>query len=163
MFVDKNKRATPITRFVDIGAMLQEIDMLARKTATSRIKFWPKVSAWNSLRKHYHADRAPEGLSFERFLQTLQGLVDHKYGRSEMEAKEFSYKTLMVASMHFMDAYNYDVERVKRCVIHYAAPDGRLYPFCAYNAGPTFRERVEKKYSVPLDRQPDLVKLFNIA
>ncbi len=163
LFVDKNKKATPITRFVNLGAMLQEIDMLARKTATQRIKLWSKISAWNALRKHYHADRAPEGLSFERFLQTLQGLVDHKYGRGDMEAKEFTYKTLMVASMHFMDSYNYDVERVKRCVIHYAAPDGRLYPFCAYNAGPTFREKIEKQYSTPLDRQPELLRLLNIA
>jgi uncharacterized radical SAM superfamily Fe-S cluster-containing enzyme len=51
--------------------------------------------------------------------------------------------------MHFMDAYNYDVERVKRCVIHYAAPDGRIYPFCAYNSGPVFRERVEKQFAIP--------------
>jgi uncharacterized radical SAM superfamily Fe-S cluster-containing enzyme len=53
--------------------------------------------------------------------------------------------------MHFMDSYNYDVERVKRCVIHYSAPDGMIYPFCAYNSGPVFRERVEKQFSVPLD------------
>ncbi len=163
LFVDKQKQATPITRFVDVGAMVQAIDMLARKTATQRIKLWSKISAWNSLRKHYHEDRAPQGLSFERFLQTLQGLVDHEYGRGRMEKLEFSYKTLMVASMHFMDSYNYDVERVKRCVIHYAAPNGLLYPFCAYNAGPTFREKIEKQYSVPLDRQPELLKLVNIA
>jgi uncharacterized radical SAM superfamily Fe-S cluster-containing enzyme len=30
----------------------------------------------------------------------------------------------MVAGMHFMDSYNYDIERVRRCVIHYAAPNG---------------------------------------
>ena len=46
--------------------------------------------------------------------------------------------------MHFMDNYNYDIERVKRCVIHYAAPDGKLYPFCTYNSGPTYREKIEK-------------------
>ncbi len=163
MFVDENKQATPITRFVDVGAMVQEIDALARKTAKQRIKLWSGVTAWNSLRKHYHEDRAPRGLSFNRFLQTLQGLVDHKYGRGEMEKQQFSYKTLMVASMHFMDSYNYDVERVRRCVIHYAAPDGKLYPFCAYNAGPTFREKVEREYSTPLDEQPELLKLVNIA
>lgn len=163
LFVDKQKRATPITRFVDVGAMVQAIDLLARKTAKQRVKLWSKISAWNSLRKHYHEDRAPAGLTFDRFLQTLQGLVDHKYGRGDMEKQEFSYKTLMVASMHFMDSYNYDVERVKRCVIHYSAPNGRLYPFCAYNAGPTFREKIERQYSVPLDRQPELLQLVNIA
>ena len=81
-----------------------------------------------------------------------------------MEKQEFSYKTLMVASMHFMDSYNYDVERVKRCVIHYAAPDGKLYPFCAYNAGPTFREKIERKYSdAARPSSPSCSKLVNIA
>jgi hypothetical protein len=52
--------------------------------------------------------------------------------------------------MHFMDAYNYDINRVKRCVIHYTAPNGLVYPFCTYNSGPCFREKIEKQYSVPL-------------
>jgi uncharacterized radical SAM superfamily Fe-S cluster-containing enzyme len=69
-----------------------------------------------------------------------------------MEAKEFTYKTPMVAGMHFMDHYNYDVERVKRCIIHYAAPNGKIYPFCAYNSGPTFREKIERQYSVPFEK-----------
>ena len=162
LFVDKKKHATPVTHFVDVGGMLQDMDKLARRSSGMRIKLFSKIKAWNSLRKHFHAERAPEGLTFERFLQTLQGLTDKKYGRGEMEAKEFTYKTLMVASMHFMDSYNYDVERVKRCVIHYSAPDGKLYPFCAYNAGPTFREKVEKRFSVPLDQQPELVQLAGI-
>ena len=38
--------------------------------------------------------------------------------------------------MHFMDRYNYDIERVQRCCIHYATPDGKLIPFCTYNGGP---------------------------
>jgi uncharacterized radical SAM superfamily Fe-S cluster-containing enzyme len=35
-------------------------------------------------------------------------------------------------------------------VIHYAAPNGRIYPFCAYNGGPTYREQIEKSFSAPL-------------
>ena len=83
----------------------------------------PNSSAWNSLRKFFHEDRAPEGLTFNKFLQTLQGMTDKSYGRGENEKKGFTYRTLMLAGMHFMDSYNYDVERVKRCVIHYAAPE----------------------------------------
>jgi hypothetical protein len=30
-------------------------------------------------------------------------------------------------------------------------PDGRIIPFCAYNGGPTYREQVEKKFSVPIE------------
>jgi uncharacterized radical SAM superfamily Fe-S cluster-containing enzyme len=40
------------------------------------------------------------------------------------------------------------VERVKRCVIHYSAPNGLLYPFCSYNSGLVFRDQIEKRFSV---------------
>jgi uncharacterized radical SAM superfamily Fe-S cluster-containing enzyme len=150
LFVSRSGEAVPVTRFADIGAMLCEMDALSRKVERQRVKLFSKINAWNVLRKHFHEDRAPEGLTFNKFLQTLQGLMDKEYGRGKAEQDGFTFKTLMVAGMHFMDHYNYDVERVKRCVIHYAAPDGRIYPFCAYNGGPTFRERIEKQYSTPL-------------
>jgi uncharacterized radical SAM superfamily Fe-S cluster-containing enzyme len=53
--------------------------------------------------------------------------------------------------MHFQDRYNYQTDRSRRCVIHYAAPDGWLYPFCTYNAGPEYRGKVEKKFAMTLE------------
>lgn len=159
LFVDQNRKATPVTQFVDVGPMLQDMDTLARKAGKRSIQFFTKLSAWNSLRKHFHADRAPEGLDFQKFLQTLQGLTDKNYGRGDKEQKGFTYRTLMLAGMHFMDSYNYDVERVKRCVIHYAAPNGLIYPFCAYNSGPVYREKIEKEFAVPAETAKELLKL----
>jgi uncharacterized radical SAM superfamily Fe-S cluster-containing enzyme len=153
LFVSRSGEAVPVTQFANVGAMLCEMDALSRKVESQRIKMFSKISAWNLMRKHFHEDRAPEGLTFNKFLQTLQGLTDKRYGRGDSEQEGFTFKTLMVAGMHFMDHYNYDVERVKRCVIHYAAPDGKIYPFCAYNGGPTFRERIEQKYSVALPEE----------
>ncbi|MEF2144768.1 MAG: radical SAM protein [Desulfovibrionaceae bacterium] len=40
---------------------------------------------------------------------------------------------LAVSGMAFQDAWNLDLERLRGCCIHVAAPDGRLIPFCAYN------------------------------
>jgi hypothetical protein len=148
-----------VTQFVDVGGMLKEMDLLARKAGKRRIQFFTKLEAWNNLRKFFHAEKAPEGLDFQMFLQTLQGLTDKKYGRGNSEKKGFTYRTLMLAGMHFMDSYNYDVERVKRCVIHYAAPNGKIYPFCAYNSGPVFRERIEKEFSVPFEEQDEMRRL----
>jgi uncharacterized radical SAM superfamily Fe-S cluster-containing enzyme len=144
------KAAVPITRFFDMPAMLREIDTLARSAQGARFKMFSKINAWQKLRKHYRPQFAPPGLSFERFLQTLQGMTDHSYGRGKGDGT-FTYKTLLVAGMHFMDGYNYDIERVKRCVIHYSAPNGMVYPFCTYNSGPCFRDRIEKEFSVPFD------------
>jgi len=154
LYVDPiSKKAVPITRFFDVGAMLRDIDLLARKAQGARVKLFSKVSAWNSLRRHFKAEFAPPGLTFERFLHTLQGMTDHSYGRGKGDGT-FTYKTLLVAGMHFMDAYNYDINRVKRCVIHYTAPNGLVYPFCTYNSGPCFREKIEKQFSVPLSKTP---------
>jgi len=58
-------------------------------------------------------------------------------------------KMLLVSSMHFMDPYNFDLERVQRCCIHYAVPDGRIIPFCAMNS--IHREKIEKEMGIPLE------------
>ncbi|MCQ2356512.1 MAG: hypothetical protein MJ014_05810, partial [Methanocorpusculum sp.] len=55
-----------------------------------------------------------------------------------------------IGTMHFMDCFNYDTDRVERCCIHYTTPDGRLIPFCTYNSGPVYREQVWKKYAKPM-------------
>jgi uncharacterized radical SAM superfamily Fe-S cluster-containing enzyme len=150
MFVDeRTKTAVPATRFLDLPGLLQDMDEIARKTGKSIFKVFSGVKAWSSLKRHFKKEFAPPGVDFDKFLQTVQGCVDKKYGRDGMDGK-FTYRTLMVAGMHFMDSYNYDIARVKRCLIHYAAPNGKLYPFCTYNSGPVFRDKVEKEFSVPI-------------
>lgn len=58
-------------------------------------------------------------------------------------------RMLMVSAMHFMDPYNFDLERVQRCCIHYAVPDGRIIPFCTMNS--IHRAKIEEKLGIPLD------------
>jgi uncharacterized radical SAM superfamily Fe-S cluster-containing enzyme len=57
--------------------------------------------------------------------------------------------------MHFQDLYNIDLERVKKCGVHYAIPDGRMIPFCTYNI--FHRDSVESKFSMsyPLRKEPE--------
>ena len=128
--------------------MLQDMDEISRKTSKS-VQILHRREAWNRCAGIQAGIRAP-GLTFNKFLQTLQGLTDKNTAAAARTAR-FTYRTLMVAGMHFMDSYNYDIERVKRCVIHYAAPNGLLYPFCTYNSGPVFRDKIERQYSVPLE------------
>jgi uncharacterized radical SAM superfamily Fe-S cluster-containing enzyme len=42
-------------------------------------------------------------------------------------------RIFLLGCMAFMDPYNFDVNRVRRCVIHYVTPDLKVIPFCAYN------------------------------
>jgi hypothetical protein len=59
-------------------------------------------------------------------------------------------KSILISSMHFMDPYNFDLERVQRCVIHYAVPDGRIMPFCTMNS--IHRSAVENKLGMSLEQ-----------
>ncbi len=70
-------------------------------------------------------------------------------GNKEALAK-FTWRTLYIGNMHFQDAYDYDIQRLMRCDIHYAVPDGRIIPFCSYNSGPIYRTEVEQKFSIPI-------------
>jgi uncharacterized radical SAM superfamily Fe-S cluster-containing enzyme len=47
--------------------------------------------------------------------------------------------------MAFMDSYTLDVNRVRRCVIHYVTPDLEVIPFCAYNN--VHRIETEEEYA----------------
>ena len=72
-------------------------------------------------------------------------LLDLLKKGDETSVRRFHKNAIMIGCMHFMDLWNFDLERVKRCVIHYATPDGRLIPFCSYNS--FHRESVERKFS----------------
>ncbi len=44
---------------------------------------------------------------------------------------ESCVKTIFIHA--FMDEYTFEIDRIKKCCTHYALPDGRLMPGCAYN------------------------------
>jgi hypothetical protein len=151
LFVGPDRNPVPVTRFLDLYGLLREIDGVAAGTRPNGSKVFSKIRALEALHRFFHADRAPKGLSFPRFLQTLDGFADRKYSWDE-RFRGHTYKSFFVLGMHFMDAYNYDLERVSRCGVHYAAPDGRTYPFCTYNAGPVHRNRVEERIAALRER-----------
>jgi uncharacterized radical SAM superfamily Fe-S cluster-containing enzyme len=70
------------------------------------------------------------------------------------------HQMVLVSSMHFMDPYNFDLERVQRCLIHYATPDGRIIPFCTMNN--IHRPSVEEKYAQPMTKN-NMTPLYDVA
>jgi uncharacterized radical SAM superfamily Fe-S cluster-containing enzyme len=62
---------------------------------------------------------------------------------------ELHRRMLLLSSMHFMDPYNFDLERIQRCCIHYAVPDGRIIPFCTMNS--IHRQKIEEQLGIPLE------------
>ncbi|UCD93261.1 MAG: radical SAM protein [Methanobacteriota archaeon] len=148
LYVPDEGNPIPITRFVDVEGLMKDLWELANKIEQSKRSFFPRIKALKILRKHYKKDKAPDKLGSLSFIKSLSTMMDtgDKEGISE-----FTWKWFYVGGMHFQDLYKYDIQRTMRCAIHYATPDGRIIPFCAYNTGPNYREEVEKKFSIPLD------------
>lgn len=68
----------------------------------------------------------------------------------------FLTRNLLISAMHFQDAYNFDLQRVSRCLVHYGVMDpdnpGKVLevPFCAMNT--IHRERIEKGLALPNEK-----------
>jgi len=62
---------------------------------------------------------------------------------------QFLLNMVFIGAMHFMDAYNFDLERVQMCCIHQILPDGTRVPFCTYQT--IHRPFMERKFSIPLE------------
>ena len=101
------------------------------------------------LRRGFRGFEAPTG---QRSGQTTRPIHDIRRPATDTEDAETPL------GMHFMDRYNYDTERIRRCVITYSTPDG-FYPFCTINCGPSYRPYIEEMNARPLEpsageRQP---------
>ena len=144
----KTKSVTPITKLIDIEGFTMDLNKLV-KQKISHIRSLTALSAQHLLKKHFRTEEAKDGMTPEICLELFQGVVD-KEAQKRVDLI-YDWNMLLVGGMHFQDSYNYNVDRVKRCSIHYAAPNGRLYPFCTYNSGPVFREKIERQFSIPLE------------
>jgi uncharacterized radical SAM superfamily Fe-S cluster-containing enzyme len=85
--------------------------------------------------------------------KTLQGFARLVMAPNLASAANFLHtRNLMVSSMHFQDAYNFDLERVRCCLVHYGVIDPSdnskvlEVPFCAMNT--LHREGIEKALAI---------------
>jgi len=140
----------PVTRFIDVKNFFDDIYGMAEKAKTSMMPGLSTKIRVLKLRKYIHdADGGSISLvDKKKIIDILQG-VFHQGKKGALA--DFAWNMVFIGAMHFQDNYNYDIERVKRCVIHYVTPDQDIIPFCAYNGGPAYRTSVEKKHSISLD------------
>lgn len=150
----RTREAATIPQMVDVEPMMKEIGRLAAaiKRQAWRGNRWYLSLAWRRLRKFFRAEAAVTGWDFNELANFMASFVDFgsRYPDNEARRRELEgteVHALLLQGMHFQDAYNFELDRVRRCVVHYAAPDGRMYPFCTYNCGPVFRDRVEQQFA----------------
>jgi len=148
--VSPEGKAYPFPRVVDMEGLFSDMNRMAAKIKPGRVGWLDKARIIAMFKRHFNAEAAPPGLTVKRFIRSLQGLVDKRLGRGQAERE--NYRTLLCAGMHFQDRYNYDSERLKRCVILYSTPMG-IFPFCSYNCGPEYRPLVEAAYKAASGEQ----------
>ncbi len=126
----------PITKYLNVEGLIDSV-----KTANTKFESGKKTRA-----KASAVAGAMKNVKLGTFRKYLLPVLTN--GNYESLSK-FHHNTLMLGSMHFMDPYNFDIQRVQRCVVHYATPDGKIIPFCTMNA--LHRAATEKKFARPLD------------
>ena len=157
----QTRTATPLPAFVDVVPLMKTLRSAAASLQRGGMLNRLHVSReLQGLRCFYHEDAAPPDWPFDGFVDFMMDFADfrQRYGdnRARLEGnRAMRHRPILLAAMHFQDAYNYQVDRVRRCVVHYAAPDGRIYPFCSYNSGPCHRQYVERRFAIPLEQYQD--------
>jgi hypothetical protein len=124
--------AKSIGEYLDIKGFIEDL-RTARDNLQRDRKIRGRLSVIKSIVKN-----AKPGL-FKKYLLPL--MTDASFEH----LSDLHHNMIMIGSMHFMDPYNFDVDRVQRCLIHYATPDGKIIPFCSMNT--LHRRRVEKKFA----------------
>jgi len=140
--------SVPLSRVFDTAEVLRLTAELARSTGEFPSRLFGTAGFLRILLKTFRPEHAPEGLTLFQLAKTIDALSGHRM-MAITRRHRYPWRLLFVTSMHFQDAYNYQADRVRRCTIHYSAPDGHIYPFCSYNAGACFREPVERAHGVP--------------
>jgi hypothetical protein len=136
----------PITSLVKVDKTLKSIENANEKMKQGK-EFRAKLEIANTLIRN---------IKFGRLSRYLSDVISYSNYRS---LNDMHHNMILIGSMHFMDPYNFDLERVQHCVIHYATPDGTIIPFCTMNN--LHRKTIETKYAKPLSADP-LTPLYDV-
>jgi uncharacterized radical SAM superfamily Fe-S cluster-containing enzyme len=127
-------RIVPITKYANVDKFIE-----------SMRKVYEEAERGHDLKAKMHLIGALRYVKFSMLRKYIWPVL--KTG-SYKALGDLHRKMLMISAMHFMDPYNFDLERVQRCVIHYATPDGRIIPFCTMNS--IHRPLMEKSLGIPI-------------
>ncbi len=145
VFKEEDGSVIPITDFIDVDNFMNLIEKsIPDIQKNSRISKTKTIArALKELPKTVDTKKSPSYINIIDLLKNI-------FIKQDYDALgDFHINTLLISCMHFMDPFNFDQDRVRRCVIHYATPDGRIIPFCSMNN--LYRESIEEKFNIPMD------------
>lgn len=134
MIIPEGDKIVPITRYANVEKFMSSLN-----------KVYEDASRGSMLRAKMRLLGATRHVK----LSLLGNLVSSVLLQGDYDTLgQFMRKVILIGCMHFMDPYNFDLDRVNRCTIHYAFPDGKIIPFCTTNS--IHRPILERAHSTPI-------------
>jgi len=127
LILPEGNRLVPITRYANVDKFMESMN-----------KVYDDCQKGSKLRAKMRLLGATRHVKMSLLGNLLSSVLVHADYES---LGEFMKKVVLIGGIHFMDPYNFDLERVQRCTIHYALPDGKVIPFCTMNS--IHRSRLE--------------------
>jgi hypothetical protein len=145
------KRMVPLPRFFDVEGFFEFLEETGQTLKGKSLLALRKPLVYSKLlfamKKYLDERKKPKDLKFVRSLSAAFSGGNYR-GLGVMH-----HDALFVGMMHFQDPYNWDIDRIHKCGIHYAVPDGRLIPFCTFNVIPAlYRDKIQEKFSEPSEK-----------
>ena len=140
IYVSKNGKIIPINHFVNFEKFFENIQKTASKIESKgRLTLLFSLFFASVLSLNWPLVTKEIG-----FFTLMKAILKMHISPSYESLGHLRRRIFLLGSMAFMDRYTFDVNRVKRCVVHYATPDLKIVPFCAYNN--IYRIEIEKEY-----------------
>jgi len=141
MYVSRSGKIIPINHFVDFNKFFNLVESTA-KSAESKRRFSLLSSLFLAAMQSLNWLLVTKEIGIFTLMKTiLKTHISPTYD----SLGNLRRRIFLLGCMAFMDAYTFDVNRVRRCVIHYVTPDLKIIPFCAYNN--VHRIETEEEYA----------------
>jgi len=142
MYVSKSGKIIPINHFVNFDRFFQNI-LKTAQNVESKSKFSLLSALFFASMQSLNMFLVTKEIGF---FTLMKAILKMHISPSYQSLGSLRRRIFLLGCMAFMDQYNFDVNRVKRCVIHYVTPDLKIIPFCAYNN--IHRIETEEKYAL---------------
>lgn len=153
LFKLDNGKYIPLTQFGDVSTYLDLVTNRAIIDADDKAKDLIQ----DAIYRLWSAQSIT--VDTDMVLQSLKAILK-EYQKHEVFEQEqlwrLSEKRVKAIFIHaFMDEYDFEIARIRKCCTHYALPDGRLMPGCSYNNVHRFKDQRLKLQGVRIpERKP---------
>lgn len=132
----------PLNHFLNFDVFMSDLNAINRTNNKRKIgKIWVYLRLLFAVLRSLDWRKVQQEVGL---IKTVKTLIEIHTKPSYDALGAIRRRLLLIGSMAFMDPYNFDIERAKRCVIHYVTPAPQLIPFCVYNM--LYRQKIEQQY-----------------